>query len=134
MFQSVLQCLPLSKHIIAIIIINLSSGVLGSSFRHYARSRKVAGSVSDEATGIFNLPNPSSSTMIVGYTQPPTEINNINLPVGKSSRCVRLRTWQPPVSQWSRLVVFNRGYARTSYNNRNETQEAFETLLKEYVA
>jgi hypothetical protein len=33
--------------------------------------------------GIFNLPNPSSSTMTLGSTQPLTEMSTRNLPGGK---------------------------------------------------
>jgi hypothetical protein len=38
------------------------------TLRHYATSRKVAGSSPDEVTGFFNLPNPSSRTMALGST------------------------------------------------------------------
>jgi hypothetical protein len=31
----------------------------------------------------FNLPNPSSRTMALGSTQPPTEISTRNIPGGK---------------------------------------------------
>jgi hypothetical protein len=37
--------------------------------RHYATSLKVAGSIPDEVTGFFNLPNPSSRTIALGSTQ-----------------------------------------------------------------
>jgi hypothetical protein len=40
-----------------------------SSLRHYATSRKVAGSISLEITGFFNLPNPSSRTVALGLIQ-----------------------------------------------------------------
>jgi hypothetical protein len=40
--------------------------------RHYNTSRKVTGSIPEEVTEIFNLPNPSSSTMAVGFNQPLT--------------------------------------------------------------
>jgi hypothetical protein len=32
---------------------------------------------------IFNLPNPSSRTMAIASTQPPTEVSTRNLPGGK---------------------------------------------------
>jgi hypothetical protein len=44
---------------------------------------KVAGSVLVEVTGCFKLPNPSSRTMALGSTQPPTEMSTRNLPEGK---------------------------------------------------
>jgi hypothetical protein len=40
--------------------------------RHYAKSRKVAGSIPDEVTGFFNLPNPCSRTVTLESTQPLT--------------------------------------------------------------
>jgi hypothetical protein len=53
-----------------------------SWLRHYATSRKVVGSSPDEVDFFFNRPNPSSRTMIVGSTQPLTEMSTRNLPVG----------------------------------------------------
>jgi hypothetical protein len=50
--------------------------------RHYAISRKVAGSSLDEVD-FFNLPNPSSRTIALGSTQSLTEMSTRNLPVGK---------------------------------------------------
>jgi hypothetical protein len=55
----------------------------GSWLRHYATSRKVAGSINDEVIGIFNWPNPSSRTMALGSTQPLTEMSTKNFPGGK---------------------------------------------------
>jgi hypothetical protein len=51
--------------------------------RHYATSRKVAGSIPDEVVGLFNLPNPSSRTMALESTQPLTEMSTRNLSGGK---------------------------------------------------
>jgi hypothetical protein len=51
--------------------------------RHYATRRKVADSIPNEVTGIFNWPNPSNRTMASGSTQPLTEMSNRNLPEGK---------------------------------------------------
>jgi hypothetical protein len=48
--------------------------------RHYATSRKVAGSIPDEGIGLFNLPNPSSRTMALGSTQPLIEMSSRDLP------------------------------------------------------
>jgi hypothetical protein len=55
---------------------------LRSWLRHYARSRKVAGSSPDEVD-IFNLRNPSSRVMALGLTQPLTEMSTKNLPGGQ---------------------------------------------------
>jgi hypothetical protein len=54
-----------------------------SWLRHYATSRNVAGSISDEVIGFFNRPNPSSRTMALGSTQPLTEMSTGNLLGGK---------------------------------------------------
>jgi hypothetical protein len=51
--------------------------------RHYATSRKVAGSSPDEVDFFFNLSNPSSRIMTQGSTQPLTEMSIRNLPGGK---------------------------------------------------
>jgi hypothetical protein len=50
--------------------------------RHYATSRKVAGSSRDEVD-FFNLPDPSRRTMALGSTQPLTEMSTRNLPGSK---------------------------------------------------
>jgi hypothetical protein len=52
-----------------------------SWLRQYATSRKVAGSIPDEAIGFFNRPNPSSRTRALGSTL--TEKSTRNLPGGK---------------------------------------------------
>jgi hypothetical protein len=54
-----------------------------SWLRHYATSRKVAGSIPDEVIGFFNRSNTSSRTMAPGSTQPLTEMSTRNRPVGK---------------------------------------------------
>jgi hypothetical protein len=51
-----------------------------SWLRHYATSWKVAGSITDEAIGFFNRPNPSSRTMAQGSTQPLIETSTRNIP------------------------------------------------------
>jgi hypothetical protein len=51
-----------------------------SWLRHYATSRKVAGSIPDEVIGFFSWPNPSSCTMALGSTQPLTETSTRNIP------------------------------------------------------
>jgi hypothetical protein len=52
-----------------------------SRLGHYAISRKVAGSSSDEVE-FFSSPNPSSRTMALGSAQPLTEMSTRNLPEG----------------------------------------------------
>jgi hypothetical protein len=47
----------------------------------FATSWKVAGSSTDEVE-LFNLPNPSSSIIALGSTQPLTEMSTTNLPGG----------------------------------------------------
>jgi hypothetical protein len=49
--------------------------------RHYATSRKVMGSIPNEI-GFFNWLNPSSHTMVLGSTQPLTEMSTRSLPKG----------------------------------------------------
>ena len=44
-----------------------------------ATSRKVAGSISDGATGIFHRHNPSGRTVVLGLTQPLTERSTRNV-------------------------------------------------------
>jgi hypothetical protein len=51
--------------------------------RHYATSRKVAGSIPNEVTGYFNSLNPSSRTVALGSIQPLTEMSTRDLPGGK---------------------------------------------------
>jgi hypothetical protein len=42
-----------------------------------------AGSIPDEVIRIFNWPNPSSSTVVMGSTHPLTEMSTRNVPGGK---------------------------------------------------
>jgi hypothetical protein len=71
-----------------------------SSLGYYATSRKVAGSIPNNAIGMFNLPNISSRTMDLGWTQPLTENSTRKLLWGK---------WRPArktdnlTAIWSRL-------------------------------
>jgi hypothetical protein len=47
---------------------------------HYATSREVASSITDEVVELFNIFNSSSHTMALGSTQPLTEMSTMNLP------------------------------------------------------
>jgi hypothetical protein len=57
--------------------------VTRSWLRHYATSRKVAGSIPDEVIGFFNWPHPSSPTVALGSTELLTEMSTRNLLEGK---------------------------------------------------
>jgi hypothetical protein len=73
--------------------------------RHYATSRKVAGSNPDEVIGFSNWPNPSSRIMGLGSTQPLKEmVSGIFLGGGgvKGGRRVRLTASAPSVNLLSR--------------------------------
>jgi hypothetical protein len=50
--------------------------------RHYATSQKVVGSIPN-VTGFFNLPDPSSSTIVLGLTQTLTEMSTRTFPGDK---------------------------------------------------
>ena len=47
--------------------------------KHCATGRKDAGSITDEATGIFHLLNPSGHTVALGSTQPLIEMNTTGI-------------------------------------------------------
>jgi hypothetical protein len=92
----------ISLHLYQIIVHSHNS--IGPTFyvRHYATSRKVAGSHPDEVIGFFNWPNPSSRTMALGSTLPLTEMSTRNLPGGvKGGRRLGLTTLPPSVSRLS---------------------------------
>jgi hypothetical protein len=59
-------------------------------------SRKVAGSIPDNVIGFFNWPNPSSSAMTLGSTQPLTEMNTRNL-LGSKGRRARKADNRTPI-------------------------------------
>jgi hypothetical protein len=69
----------------------------------------VAGSISDEVIGFFNLPNPSSRTMALGSTQPLTKISTRNLPGGEGLP-VRNVTSPPSVVSRDSAVGIATGY------------------------
>jgi hypothetical protein len=52
-----------------------------NSLRYYATRRKFA-DWNPDVIGFFGLPNPSSLTMVLGSTQPLTEMRSRNLPEG----------------------------------------------------
>jgi hypothetical protein len=72
-----------------------------SWLRHYATSRKVAGSIPDEFIELFNWPNPSSRITSLGSIQSLTEVSAVFLGGWR----VRLTTSPPVVSRLSRENV-----------------------------
>jgi hypothetical protein len=50
------------------------------------------GSIPNEVTAFFNLPNPWGHTLALGSTQLQTEMKTRNLPGGGGSQCIRLTT------------------------------------------
>jgi hypothetical protein len=69
---------------------------LSSWLRHYATSRKVAGSNSDEAIEVLNWPGRFNLIMELKSIQHITEINTMNVQKGiEDGRCVRRTTSQP---------------------------------------
>jgi hypothetical protein len=62
---------------------------LRSWLRHYATSRKVAGSITDEVD-FLNWPNASSRIIPQGSTQPLTEMSTRNLPGGKGRPALKI--------------------------------------------
>jgi hypothetical protein len=63
--------------------------------RRCVTNRKVAGSIPDGVIGIFHWHNPSGRTMVLGSTQPLTEMSTRNISWGKGGRCVGLTTLPP---------------------------------------
>ena len=75
----------ISKHCVSSIttITTGDAGARGGSWlRHCATSRKVAGSIPAGVTGIFHLHNSSGRTMVLGLTQPLTEMSTKNISWG----------------------------------------------------
>jgi hypothetical protein len=66
---------------------------------------KVAVSVPDKVIQFFNLSNPSNRTMVLGLTQPLTEMNTKNLTWVTRRRRVRLTTSPLSVNQLSKIYV-----------------------------
>jgi hypothetical protein len=65
---------------------------------------KVRGPIPDEVFGFFDVPNPSSCTLALEYTQPLTEMSTRNLlgDKGQAGRSVRMTTSPQSVSEFSR--------------------------------
>jgi len=67
-----------------------------SWLRHWATSRKVAGSIPESVDGIFHWHNPSGRTMALRSTQPLTEMITRNIFLrSRDGRCVALTTLPP---------------------------------------
>jgi hypothetical protein len=49
--------------------------LMGDQYRYCATRRKVAGSIPDGVTGIFDWHNPSGRTLALGLTKPLTEMS-----------------------------------------------------------
>jgi hypothetical protein len=60
--------------------------------RHCATNRMIASSIPDDVTGLLlcNEHNPSGRTIVLGSTQPLTEMSSRNISWGKGGRCVGL--------------------------------------------
>jgi hypothetical protein len=56
--------------------------VVAQWFRHCIANQKVTGSIPDGVTGIFHWHNPSNCTMVLGSTQPLTEMSTRNISWG----------------------------------------------------
>jgi hypothetical protein len=84
---------------------------------HYVTSREMAVSISDEITGFFNLPNPSSTTMTLGSTQPLTEMSTRKLPGGKgplTRKADNLTTICGPIV-WKKYGSLNLKHCRSQW-------------------
>jgi hypothetical protein len=75
--------------------------------RYYATNRQVTGSIPDGVIGIFQWHNPSSYTMVLGSTQPLTEMSSRCISWGKGGRCVRLTTLPPSCTVVMKSGNFN---------------------------
>ena len=51
-------------------------------YKHCTTSQKVACSIPDGVTGIFHWLNPSCCTVVLGLTQPQTEMSTRSIPGG----------------------------------------------------
>jgi hypothetical protein len=65
---------------ILMILCCLGATRLPSWLRHCATNQNFVGSIPDGVTGIFHLHNPAGRTMVLGSTQPLTEMNTRNIP------------------------------------------------------
>jgi hypothetical protein len=76
-------------HVVSYALVNKSTSLLKGACGSIrvvgwgTTSRKIAGSIPDEAVGFFNWSTLSGRTMAVGSTQPLTEMSTRNLPESK---------------------------------------------------
>jgi hypothetical protein len=86
---------------------------------YYATSRKIAGLNPDEVFAFFALPNPFSSIIALGLTQPITERSIGNIPVGeggvKSGQPARPTTSLPSLN----LMFTKCGIPEVSQSHRS---------------
>ena len=74
----------------------ISSGTAVAQWlRCCATNGKVVGSIPDGVIEIFHCYNPSDRTMVLGSTQPLTEMSTRSISWGKGGRCVRLTALPP---------------------------------------
>jgi hypothetical protein len=64
----------------------------------------------DEVSEFFILPNPSSHTMALGFTQPLTEISTRNIPVGNKMRPVHKADKPYRLSRKCRILNVSQPY------------------------
>jgi hypothetical protein len=88
--------------------------------RHYAASLKVLDMIPDEVIEFFNWLNPTNLTMVLGSTEPPTEMSTRNLPGDKgrpahkagnfTSICepIAYKMWEPRrlTTLWSSVACY----------------------------
>jgi hypothetical protein len=84
-----------TSRIILIVTIVIWGTRWRSWLRHYATSRKVAGSIPDGDIGIFHWLNPSDRTMTLGSTEPVRKMSTRNISGCEGDRCLGLTTLPP---------------------------------------
>jgi hypothetical protein len=97
-----------------------------SWLRHCATNRKVAGSIPDGVTAILQWLNPSGRIVVLGSTQPLTEMSIPGiLPGGKDGQCVGLTTLPPSCVDCLEILG-----ASTSWNPKGLSRRVAGKLKK----